>query len=492
VIEHVLLPGPYASSLGGFVEFPTALWYGVGGIFSSLWNSAMKRNDTRAPADMDSMSLIGGGLIAGEAIAFLTLGHHRPRFARALMSPFRSSYLRYEELTRIVHEWARAHPDLVRVASLGKSPEGRDLWLLEIGADPDRLRAAAWIDATCTPPKCAARSVALAIAEDVIAVHRGADQLDLPIHVKERLKSVLFYVLRACRPTAPRRCCATGASCARIRATAASSAVARWVSGDVDGDGQVLSPAQAGPSGEYVEDPDLPGVMLPRRLEDAGPYTSCGPKARSRIRRHPRSRSALPVGQRRRPQPQLPALVEAEPEQVGAGPFGASEPESRAVIEGPPRTRTSSPGSNLHTFGGVYIRPLGNAPDTKMNQSDLALYPADRRMGREDRRLPDGERLRAVHLRAGKADLRRSHRFRLPRARRDRLRLRAVGSFRALGIERKKPFVDHLLPSHARQPARAGEARRDQNQGRILPRLEAVPPPALGDVEVGGTVTLVD
>ena len=74
VIDTVLLPGPYASSLGGFVEFPTALWYGVGGIFSSLWNSTMKRKDAGAPADMDSMSLIGGGLIAGEAIAFLTLG----------------------------------------------------------------------------------------------------------------------------------------------------------------------------------------------------------------------------------------------------------------------------------------------------------------------------------------------------------------------------------------------------------------------------------
>ena len=34
----------------------------------------MKRKDTRAPADMDSVSLIGGGLIAGEALAFLTLG----------------------------------------------------------------------------------------------------------------------------------------------------------------------------------------------------------------------------------------------------------------------------------------------------------------------------------------------------------------------------------------------------------------------------------
>ncbi|HXM82458.1 MAG TPA: hypothetical protein VN929_11110 [Burkholderiales bacterium] len=33
-----------------------------------------RRKDAGEPKDMDSMSLIGGGLIAGEAIAFLTLG----------------------------------------------------------------------------------------------------------------------------------------------------------------------------------------------------------------------------------------------------------------------------------------------------------------------------------------------------------------------------------------------------------------------------------
>jgi hypothetical protein len=78
VLDTMILPGPYASSLGGFVEFPTALWYGVGGVFSSVWSWCAqrfaKRKDELQPADMDTMSLVGGGLIAGEAIAFLTLG----------------------------------------------------------------------------------------------------------------------------------------------------------------------------------------------------------------------------------------------------------------------------------------------------------------------------------------------------------------------------------------------------------------------------------
>ena len=78
VIDTILLPGPYASSLGGFVEFPTALWYGLGGVFSSIWtwtvNRASRGKESGQPQDMDTTSLIGGGLIAGEALAFLTLG----------------------------------------------------------------------------------------------------------------------------------------------------------------------------------------------------------------------------------------------------------------------------------------------------------------------------------------------------------------------------------------------------------------------------------
>jgi uncharacterized oligopeptide transporter (OPT) family protein len=74
VIDAIIIPSPYASSLGGFVDWTTSMWFGLGGIFSSLWNSTIKRKETGAPADMDSMSLIGGGLIAGEALAFLSLG----------------------------------------------------------------------------------------------------------------------------------------------------------------------------------------------------------------------------------------------------------------------------------------------------------------------------------------------------------------------------------------------------------------------------------
>lgn len=78
-VDAVLLPSPYASSFGGFVELPTVLWWAGGGIFGSLYTSwAEKRKkaaDANAlPSDMSTMSLVGGGLIAGDSLAALSVG----------------------------------------------------------------------------------------------------------------------------------------------------------------------------------------------------------------------------------------------------------------------------------------------------------------------------------------------------------------------------------------------------------------------------------
>jgi uncharacterized oligopeptide transporter (OPT) family protein len=89
VIDALLLASPYASSFGGFVDFTTALWFGLGGIFASIfnWNEDRKKASAAAhassgspgegealPEDMSTTSLVGGGLIAGESLFALFLG----------------------------------------------------------------------------------------------------------------------------------------------------------------------------------------------------------------------------------------------------------------------------------------------------------------------------------------------------------------------------------------------------------------------------------
>ena len=59
---------------------------------------------------------------------------------------FRAKYLDYAELTSQLKAWADRHPDLARLSTLGKSAEGRDIPMLTLGKDPDRIRPAVWID----------------------------------------------------------------------------------------------------------------------------------------------------------------------------------------------------------------------------------------------------------------------------------------------------------------------------------------------------------
>jgi uncharacterized oligopeptide transporter (OPT) family protein len=76
LLDAVVLPSPYASSFGGFVNLLTSTWFAAGGVVASIANSMPKRKD-KAPAlpeDMSTASLVGGGLIAGDALAALGLG----------------------------------------------------------------------------------------------------------------------------------------------------------------------------------------------------------------------------------------------------------------------------------------------------------------------------------------------------------------------------------------------------------------------------------
>ena len=79
VIDALIFASPYASSFGGFVDFTTSLWFGIGGIGASLFNWREERKDPPLPEgeiieDMSTTSLVGGGLIAGESLFALAIG----------------------------------------------------------------------------------------------------------------------------------------------------------------------------------------------------------------------------------------------------------------------------------------------------------------------------------------------------------------------------------------------------------------------------------
>src|SRR5574339_11407 len=93
---------------------------------------------------------------------------------------FRGAYLDDKQLNAQLRAWASAYPTLVRLTSLAKTPEGRDVWLVTIGPDPDRIRPAVWADGNVHAAELAGSSVALAIAEDVLRLHLAPDTSAVP------------------------------------------------------------------------------------------------------------------------------------------------------------------------------------------------------------------------------------------------------------------------------------------------------------------------
>ncbi|RAS04162.1 OPT/YSL family transporter [Cupriavidus alkaliphilus] len=74
VLDAVILPSPYASSFGGFVNLAAAAWMAAGGVLARAALGAAGARRQGLPRDMNTASLLGGGLIAGDALAALGIG----------------------------------------------------------------------------------------------------------------------------------------------------------------------------------------------------------------------------------------------------------------------------------------------------------------------------------------------------------------------------------------------------------------------------------
>jgi hypothetical protein len=293
-------------------------------------------------------------------------------------SPFRHAYLRYDALTEVLRGWAEAHPSVVRLESLVETPEGRQVWLLTIGKDPDRIRPAAWVNANLHACEVAGSSVALSIAEDLLrAIVDDAPLHDLPQHLAALLREdVLFYVVPRICPDGAEHVLTTGAY---VRSNPRDARLGRsapyWRTCDTDGDGRARLTRRPDPAGEFVESRETPNLLLPRRIEDPGPYYAVYPEGFIENwdgftvpADHYLAGSETDMNRN------FPYDWAPEPNQAGAGAFATSEPEARAISAFASRHPNIFAWLDLHTYGGCYIRPAGDKTDKQMNQVDLALF----------------------------------------------------------------------------------------------------------------------
>lgn len=403
---------------------------------------------------------------------------------------FRARYLDYDELTAQLRAWADAMPEVARLSSIGTTPEGREMWLLTIGREPERARPAVWIDGNMHAAELCGSSVALAIAEDVLRLHAdpGATAHGLPGHVADALRGVLFYVLPRMSPDGAEAVLTTGRYVRSIpRDERVHRNHARWIAEDVDGDGLALVMRVRDPAGEFAESRDVPGLLVQRELEDEGPFYKVYPEGRiENFDGHTVPTPSFLSDNQTDLNRNFPWSWAPEHDQVGAGAFPGSEPESRAVIEFTSRRPHIFAWLNLHTFGGVFIRPLGHQPDSKMDPDDLALFRQIEQWATEHTGYPTVSGFEEFLYEPDKP----LHGDLTDYAYHQRGCIAYVCElwdlFAQLGWERPKRFVDSYSHFTREQMVKLARWDAEHNAGRALPAWRPLRHPQLGDVEVGG------
>ncbi|MCS6903727.1 MAG: M14 family metallopeptidase, partial [Candidatus Bipolaricaulota bacterium] len=283
-------------------------------------------------------------------------------------------YYRYDEMVQFLHQAVEAYPQLVRLESIGKSYEGRDLWLAVVTntqTGPDSEKPAYWIDANIHAVELCGSAVALYTIWYLLENYK-TDRL-----VTHLLDTRAFYILPRMSPDGTEYVLKTQKW---VRSSVRLYPFHEIKDGlhpeDINGDGEILQMRVEDPLGEWKVSQKDPRLMLKRQPDDLdGPF----------YRLYTEGRFLNYDGFRKEVAPtpygldlnrNFPHEWQIESGQQGAGEYPTSESEVRAVVEFFYKHRNICGALTYHTTSGVILRPYSGKPDTAFPNFDLAVYKA--------------------------------------------------------------------------------------------------------------------
>jgi murein tripeptide amidase MpaA len=283
-------------------------------------------------------------------------------------------FYRYTEFSSILHQYVQQYPSLLSIESIGKSQEGRDIWVISAsnsatGAASDK--PAYWVDANIHSSELAGGVAALYFLNTLVTEYGKRDD------ITRCLDTRTIYICPRMNPD--------GAEWAMqdppkiIRSSTRTypfdeAPIEGLDIEDVDGDGRILSMRIPDANGNWKCHATEPRLMVAREPDEyGGNYYRLMPEGKltnydGYTVKVNKDKQGLDLNRN------FPSGWRQEFEQLGAGPYPTSEPEVRSVVHFITHHTNICGGLTFHTWSGVLLRPFSMLSDDDMPAEDLWAY----------------------------------------------------------------------------------------------------------------------
>jgi murein tripeptide amidase MpaA len=292
-------------------------------------------------------------------------------------------YYRYDDLTRLLQAYAAEYPKFIQVESIGKSYEGRDIWVVTVtnsATGPANEKPAFWVDGNIHASEVSPSTACLYLLNKLATGYGKNDD------ITRALDTRAFYICPRINPDGAEWALADKPKIVRSSTRPYpydEEPLGGLTEEDVDGDGRMLQMRMLDPNGQWKPHPEDARLLIRRDpTEVGGTYYRVLPEGTIadydgvRIWVKP-DKEGLDLNRN------FPANWRQEGEQRGAGPYPASEPEVRAIVEFVARHNNIHSGTSFHTFSGVLLRPFCDRADSEMPAEDLWTYEKVGKKGTE-------------------------------------------------------------------------------------------------------------